>query len=156
MLAHNMTHNDMQLSPLSRPTRSVAISGVDYVIGLAHLEPIQASDELLCVSCSNDTYMSTQGTAASGTRNWIEPLTDKRVHDCPPHTPERTHAGCSEMAGRAHKTHAQSTALALGRKDQDRRTMAPGDAVARNETTDPTCKHCRSSGVGHTGSKEQR
>ena len=73
--------------------------------------------------------MSTQGTAASGTRNWIEPLTDKRVHDCPPHTPERI----MQRDGGAG-THAQSTALALGRKDQDRQTMAPGDAVARNET----------------------
>ena len=55
------------------------------------------------------------------------------------------------MAGPAHM---QSTALALGHKDQDRRTMAPGDAVARNETTDPTCKHCRSSG-GRTHRKQR-
>jgi hypothetical protein len=72
----------------------------------------------------------------SSTRNWIEPLTDKRVHDCPPHTPERI----MQRDGGAG-THAQSTALALGHRDQDRRTMAPGDAVARNETTDPACKH---------------
>ena len=62
-------------------------------------------------------YAKTHGTAAGGTRDWIEPLTNMWVHVCPPHTPERIMA-----RWRGRHTRYKDTAPALGRKDQDRRT----------------------------------